>query len=176
MAGNAIFPLAIYNSLKTVLSDAAGLDYVDTIVIEKFRYAALPKFTHHAIVISPMSALSQPSGQIGHRHIENEIQLALLVKPVYGNTDAIIGNDTKTGDPLAYGFDPPKIGLLRFYEDVFKTLYGNTLSNEAEITPGMGELDNRSDFFVLMDDDREEFLLEAKMMYRPRGHRFYGLP
>jgi hypothetical protein len=177
MASPQIFPVSIYSELKSVLEGATLLDYVDKVEITKYRYHGLPAFSHHAIIISPMAAEAMETGNVGHRWVENEILLALLVKPLYGITDAIMGNDKKAGVPVPiYEFDPPKIGILRMYEDVFKTLYRNTLNSAVLTVPGEGELDSRSDFNVLFDDDREGFLMEAKLSYRPRGYPFYGAP
>lgn len=176
MASPQTFPLGIYSELQTYLKSSLLLPYVEEVFIRKYRYNDLPSFSHHAIVLSPMSAEAMQTGVVNTRWIENEIMIVMLVKPVYGGEQAIIGNDTKTGDPPAYGFNPPKIGILRMYEDVFKSLYGSTLNGAIQIVPGMGELDSRGDFNVLMDDDREGFLMEAKLLYRPRGYPFYGLP
>lgn len=174
MGSPAIFPVTVYTELKTVLENSTNLDYVDKVEITKYRYHGLPAFSHHAIVISPMAAESGDTGNVGHKWVENEILLALLVKPLYGITDAIMGNEAKVDGEFL--LDPPKIGILRFYEDVFKTLYGNTLNGTILPVPGLGELDSRSDFNVLFDDDREGFLMEAKLSYRPRGYPFYGSP
>jgi len=174
MAEPSMFPLAIYSELKTVLEAAVGLDYVDSVVITKYRYHGLPSFSHHSIIISPMAAEAMETGNIGTRWIDNEILLALLVKPAYGIIDAIMGNELKVEGE--YLNDPPKIGILRMYEDVFKALYRNTLNGVIQTVPGEGELDSRSDFNVLFEDDREGFLMEAKLIYRPRGHPFYGNP
>jgi hypothetical protein len=74
--------------------------------------------------------------------------------------------------PLA---EPPNIGILTMYEDVYKTLYRNDLGGEIELMPRINELDIQTTFNVLVDD-RDTFVMEGRMVYQPRGKRWAGLP
>jgi hypothetical protein len=163
----AIFPLTVYTGLKTVLEDSAYLSYVDTITIQKFRQDSMPNFDYYCIVISPQlaSLVVYPAHQ---RYVENLIHLILLGKMLNGEADAILADQP--------GITPPNVGILAMYEDVILTLYNNDLGGAIELQPGIRELDEASDFNVFVTEDREGFIMETKIVYKPRGERFVSLP
>jgi len=161
-----IFPKDVYSALKTVLSNSSYLTYFDEIVIRKFRRGNLPDFEYYCIVISPQSALAvvYPAHQ---RYIENTIQLVMIGKMLGTEEEAILADS-----PLA---TPPKVGILAMYEDIVRTLYENDLGGAIEFTPGLKELDYASDFDVVVEEEREGFLMEMRMSYHPKGARFVDL-
>jgi hypothetical protein len=163
----ALFPKDIYTAIKTALSGASLLTYVDVVEIRKYRRDTLPDFTNYCIVISPMSAESVPY-EAAQRWIANVLELVLLGK-IRNGLDAAITADSP-------GDSPPNVGVLAMYEDVYRTLYANTLSGAIELYPKLNELDVSARFDVLApEEDREEFIYEARMGYRPRGKRWVNL-
>jgi len=162
-----IFPASTYAAVKSTLEGSAYLTYVEIVTVRKYRHGNLPAFNHHAIVISPSfsQAVTYPANQ---KYIMNSMHLILLVVMHYGEEDAILGNTP--------GLNPPKVGILPMYEGVFKTLFENNLGDEISLIPGMEELDEPSFFDVVVDEEREGFMMEARIEYRPKGERFVGQP
>jgi len=162
----AIFPRDVYIALKSELESSSDLSYVDVVVIRKYNRENLPDFSHHCIIINPLSvkAVPYPASQ---RWIENEIELILLGKKHYTSEDIIIAD--------APGESPPNVGVLAMYEDIFNTLYENNLGGEIELLPGLIELDNPTRFDILIDEESEQFIFEARLKYMPRGKRFVDL-
>lgn len=163
----ALFPKDIFVALKTELEGASILAYVDAVEIQQYRPSMLPDFDHHCIVISPEAATpeSYPASQ---KWIKYEISLVCLIRVLYSDsytiTDAIMADSP--------GLSPPKVGLLPMFEDVYQTLFQNTLGGAIELYPGLKELDNRCDFNLIGNEAREEFIVEARVYYTPHGHRF----
>lgn len=162
----AIFPKEVYVALKSELEEKLGY-YVDTVAIRKYRRTNLPNFENYCIIISPLSANAMPYHGLGQRWIYNEIDLILLGKMRNGEEDAILADEAHA--------DPPNVGILKFYEDVFSVLYENVLGGEIELIPGLSELDNRCEFSVISDELREEFVIEARLPYVPRCRKFISL-
>jgi len=160
-----IFPLATYSAIKTALDDSSYLPYVEVVSIRKYRHGNLPFFNHHAIIISPSfaQAVTYPANQ---KYVVNSMHLILLAVQNYGEEDAI------TADSPA--LDPPNVGILPMYEDVFRTLFANKMGGVISLIPGMGELDEPSFFDVVTDEEREGYIMEARIEYRPKGERFMG--
>lgn len=159
-----IFPLGIFSALKTALENASILSYVDKIAIRQYRPNQLPDFENYCIVISPEAATPETYGASGQKWIRLEITLVCLIKVNYTLEDAVMG-DTP-------GATPPKVGILAMYEDIFQTLYNNDLGGAIEHYPGLQELDNRTDFRLIGDESREDFILEGRIYYTPYGRRF----
>lgn len=163
----ATMPLSIFTALKAAIVGAATLSYVDTVKIRQYRPNVLPNFDHHCIVISPEAATPE-TYKVGQKWIKYEITLVCLIRVLYEEAytleDAIMA-DTPTSDP-------PKVGMLAMFEDVFKLLYNNNLGGAIEHYPGLQELDNRCDFKLVGDEEREDFIVEARIYYTPYGQRF----
>jgi len=163
----ALFPKDVYSAIKTALEGSSFLPYVDVVAIRKYRRDTLPEFEYYSIVISPLSAESVPY-EAAQRWIANTVELILLGKIRNGLEDALMA-DSPTGSP-------PNVGVLAMYEDVYRTLYKNTLGGVIELYPKLNELDVTSRFDVLApEEDREEFIFEARVGYRPRGQRWVNL-
>lgn len=159
----ALFPRAIFAALKTELEEASGLTYIDTVDIRQYRPNMLPDFDHHCIIISPAGAVSQtyPASQ---KWIQYPITLVLLARVHTDLYDAVMADSP--------GASPPNVGILAMYEDIYIELFGNTLGGVTELYPGRVELDARTDFNLLGDESREDFIVEARMTYQPYGQRF----
>jgi len=162
----SLFPKAVYNALKTELSNASALPYVDLVTIRKYNRANMPDFNYYCIIISPVSAVSEPY-PASQRWIQNDIDLVLLGKILYTEEDAIIADS-----PSA---TPPKVGILAMYEDIYNTLYENNLGGVIELLPGLIELDSPAKFDILTSAESDVHLIEAHMKYKPRGERFVDL-
>lgn len=163
----SLFPKDIYTALKTELSGATLLPYVDVVEILKYRRDLLPDFTNYAIVISPVSARSVPY-KAAQRWIECMIELVLLGKIRTGQENAIMVDDP--------GGSPPDVGLLAMYEDVYRSLYKNTLGGVIELYPGLEELDVLTRFDVLAPGEgADDFIYEARVGYQVRGERWVDL-
>ena len=162
-----LFPRAIFTALKSELSGATALSYVDTFAIQQYSPNMLPDFAHHCIIISPEAATSE-TYKVGQKWIGLEITLVCLVRVLYedGYTleDAIMADSPE--------LDPPNVGVLAIYEDVYQELYENDLGGVIEHYPGLQELDNRCDFKLIGDEAREDFIVEARLYYTPYGKRF----
>ena len=159
----SIFPKDVVTAVKTVLKGAASLSYVDTVVVLKYAPEALPDFTAYCIIINPQTVQAEqyPASQ---RWFQIELQLVLLAKmEARSEEDALLANSP-----------PLNVGMLTMYEDVFKVLYGNNLGGVIELLPGLDELDNPTVFNVI-EGERDTFLIEAQMGYRPRGERWVDL-
>lgn len=163
----SIFPKDVYVALKTVLSSSSLLDYVDTFSIQKYSRDRIPDFSYYAIIISPATARSfiYPASQ---RYIGNELELVMLSKLLTRSDEDVIMADSPTDSP-------PNVGVLAMYEDIYRTLYKNNLGGTIELYPDIKELDNVSQFDVIGDILRDEFLIEARVRYSPRGQRFVDL-
>jgi len=162
----SIFPRGVYVALKAELEASSYLSYVDTFSIRKYRRDDLPDFENYCIVISPSTAEAVPY-PASQRWVQNVIDIILLGKLHYGKEDAIIADSPSS--------TPPNVGVLAMYEDVFYSLYENNLGGEIQLSPGMQELDTLSRFDILLEDEREGFIFEARMGYQPRGVRFVDL-
>ena len=163
----ALFPKDVYTALKTELSGASLLPYVDTIEIRKYHRETLPDFNYYCIVISPVSAISVPY-KAAQRWITNMVELVLLGKVLNGQEDAIMA-DTPGGSP-------PNMGILAMYEDVYRSLYKNTLGGAIELYPGLEELDVITRFDIIAsDEEREAFIFEVRVGYQVRGERWVDL-
>lgn len=163
----SLFPKDIYLAVKSILEASSDLDYVDVVEIQKYRRDTLPDFENYCIVISPILAESVPY-PAAQRWIANSIELVLLGKLRSGQSDAVVA-DNPTGTP-------PNVGVLAMYEDVYRTLYKNTLGGVIELYPELNELDVVTRFDLLApDEDREDFIFEVRMGYRPRGQRWVNL-
>jgi len=164
----AIFPKDVYTAIKSALDGATLLPYVDTVVIQKYRRDNIPDFTNYAIIISPIMA-EAVIYEAAQRFIANRVELILLAKVRSRTEEDIIMADTPGGSP-------PNVGVLAMYEDVFRTLYKNNLSGAIELYPKINELDAPSQFDILVtDENREDFIIEARVIYNPRGQRFVDL-
>lgn len=162
-----MFPKNIYLAVKSVLEASSYLPYVDVIEIRKYRRGNLPDFEDYCIVISPILAESVPYAA-AQRWIANSIELILLGKLRSGHSDAVVA-DNPTGSP-------PNVGVLAMYEDVYRTLYDNDLGGTIELYPKLNELDVVTRFDIIApDEDREAFIFEVRMGYRPRGKRWVDL-
>jgi len=162
-----MFPKDIYLAVKSALEDSSYLTYVDVVEIQKYRRDTLPDFENYCIVISPILAESVPY-PAAQRWIANSIELILLGKLRTGHSDAVVA-DNPTGSP-------PNVGVLAMYEDVYRTLYKNTLEGAIELYPELNELDVVTRFDVIApDEDREAFIFEVRMGYHPRGQRWVDL-
>lgn len=162
-----VFPKDIYLAVKVALEASDDLVYVDKVEIRKYRRNTLPDFENYAIVISPVSAESIPY-KAAQRWITNTIELILLGKLRSGQSDAIVA-DSPTDSP-------PNVGVLAMYEDVYRTLYKNNLGGVIELYPELNELDVTTRFDIIApDEDREAFIFEARVGYRPRGQRWINL-
>jgi len=159
----SLFPRAILAALKTELEGATALEYVDKVDIRQYRSNMLPNFDHHCIVISPQAAMPEtyPASQ---KWIKYPITLVLLARIHTDLYDAVMA-DTPGGSP-------PNVGILAMYEDVYIELFDNTLGGVVELYPGRVELDARTDFNLIGDESREDFIVEARMTYQPYGKRF----
>jgi len=66
--------------------------------------------------------------------------------------------------------------LLAMYEDVYRSLYKNTLGGVIELYPGLEELDVLTRFDVLAPGEgAEDFIYEARVGYQVRGERWVDL-
>lgn len=163
----ALMPRDIFTALKSTISGASTLSYVDKIVIQQYRPTMLPDFDTHAIIISPEAAISEkyPAAQ---KWIKLEITLVCLVRVLYSDNlniqDAIMGN--------APSATPPNVGILTMYQHLYELLFQNDLGGAIEHYPGLQELDNRCDFNLVGDESREDFIVEARLYYTPYGKRF----
>ena len=162
----SLFPVNIYLALKTELEDKLNF-YIDMIDIRKYRRTNLPDFENYCIIISPLSAKSMPYQAGGQRWIWNVIDIIILGKMRSNEYDAVMADE-----PHA---EPPNVGILAMYEDVFSVLYKNNLNGEIELIPGIEELDTNCEFSIISDEDREEFIIESRLPYLPRGHKFINL-
>lgn len=163
----SLFPKDVYLAVKSALEASSDLDYVDVVEIQKYRRGNLPDFENYCIVINPILAESVPY-KAAQRWIANNIELILLGKLRFGHSDAVVA-DNPAGSP-------PNVGVLAMYEDVYRTLYDNNLGGVIELYPGLDELDVTTRFDVLApDEDREDFIFEVRMGYRPRGRRWVDL-
>ncbi|MBA7633309.1 hypothetical protein ES703_40873 [subsurface metagenome] len=163
----SLFPKDVYLAIKSVLEASTDLAYVDVVEIQKYRRGNLPDFENYCIVINPILAESVPY-KAAQRWIANNIELILLGKLRSGHFDAVVA-DNPTGLP-------PNVGVLAMYEDVYRTLYKNTLGGVIELYPGLNELDVVTRFdMIAPDEDREDFIFEVRMGYRPRGQRWVNL-
>lgn len=163
----AIFPKDVVLAVKSELQGASVLSYVDLVVISKYNPRDIPDFSAYAILISPMTAKSDFYAA-NQRWIGNAVELVLLAKI----------NDRSEEDAIVAdlpGDAPPNVGILTMYENVYSTLYGNTLGGEIELLPHLDELDVQSTF-NLLTDDRDTFIMEGRMVYQPRGKRWVGSP
>jgi len=162
----ALFPKDICVALKTTLENSSRLSYVDSVVIQKYRRESIPDFDNYCIIISPSSAQAvvYPASQ---RFIQLSIDLILLGVVNYTLEDAIIGDSPNE--------NPPRVGILTMYEDIFYTLYQNNLGGVIELAPGYTELDSLAAFDVIVDSRLEPFVVEARVVYSPRGKRFISL-
>ena len=164
----AIFPRDIYTAVKTALSESDELTYVDTFAIQKYLRDNIPDFTYYAIIVSPMAARSHIY-EAAQRYIGTDIELVLLAKMLDRTEEDVVLADSPEASP-------PNVGILAMYEDVYRTLYKNTLGGTIELYPKINELDNVSQFDVFAGDEfREDFLIEARVRYSPRGQRFVDL-
>ena len=163
----ALMPRPIISALKTELEGASGLAYVDTVSIRQYRPTMLPNFDHHCIIISPEAATSETYAP-NQKWIKFEITLVCLVRVLYSESytleDAIMADS-----PVA---DPPKVGILAMYQDLYEELFQNNLGDAIEHYPGLQELDNRCDFKLVGDEAREDFIVEGRVYYTPYGKRF----
>lgn len=159
----ALFPRAILAALKTELEGASTLDYVDKVEIRQYRPSMLPNFDHHCIVISPQAAMPEtyPAGQKWIKYLITLVLLARIHTDLY---DAVMADSPE--DAI------PNVGILAMYEDVYIELFDNTLGGVTELYPGRVELDARTDFNLLGDESREDFIVEARMTYQAYGKRF----
>jgi len=163
----SLFPKDVYLAVKSALENSSDLNYVDVVAIRKYRRDTLPDFENYSIVISPVLAESVPY-EAAQRWIANTIELILLGKLRAGLSDAVVA-DNPTGTP-------PNVGVLAMYEDVYRTLYKNNLGGVIELYPKLNELDVVTRFDILApEEDREEFIFEVRMGYRPRGLRWVNL-
>lgn len=159
----AIFPKDILSAVKSALSGSSHLTYVDTIIISNYKPDNIPDFTAYCIIINPLTVASA-FYEANQRYIGMELQLVLLSK---------IG-DRSEEDAIIADSPPTNVGITVMYEDVYRTLYGNTLSDEVELYPFLEELDVATTLNVL-EGERDTFIMEAKMGYRPRGKRWVDL-
>jgi len=159
----SLFPRAILAALKTELEGATTLSYVDKVDIRQYRPNMLPNFDHHCIVISPQAAMPEtyPASQ---KWIKYPITLVLLARIHTDLYDAVMADNPGGGTP--------NVGILAMYEDVYIELFDNTLGGVVELYPGRVELDARTDFNLIGDESREDFIVEARMTYQPYGQRF----
>jgi len=157
----SVFPKEIFTALESAFS---AITYIDKVTIRKYRRINLPDFNYYCIIINPISATAQKYDAGGQRRIIYEIELVLLGKMLNGEYDAVMADS-----PTA---TPPNVGILAIYEDVFKLLYKNDLGGKIELYPGLIELDTRTAFNIISAEDREEFLIETIVPYRPSGQRF----
>lgn len=162
----ALFPKDVYAAIKTELEGASLLSYVDVVAIRKYRRGSLPDFDYYCIVINPIVAQSV-FYEAAQRYVANEVELILLGKVLNGYEDAVMAD--------VPGGSPPNVGILAMYEDVYRTLYENTLSGEIELYPSLEELDVPTRFDTFTDEASEGFILEARMFYMPRGKRWVDL-
>ena len=161
----SIFPKEIFTALQSVFS---VITYVDTVTVRKYRRINPPDFNYYCIIINPISATAEKYDAGGQRRVRYEIELVLLGKMFNGEEDAVMADS-----PTA---SPPNVGILAMYEDVFTLLYKNDLGGKIELYPGLIELDTRTAFNVITMEDREEFLVEMVIPYRPSGYRFLSVP
>lgn len=158
-----IFPGAVVSAIKSTLNGASSLAYVDTVVVMKYYPGALPDFAAYCILINPLNVQSIPY-PASQRYHQMEVQLVLLAKMgARSEEDALLANSP-----------PSNVGMLIMYEDVYKVLYGNSLGGAIELLPGLEELDNPTSFNILQEE-RDTFIIEAQMDYRPRGVRWVDL-
>lgn len=159
----AIFPKDILSSIKTALQGSSHLTYVDTLIISSYKPEDMPDFTSYCIVINPLTVASA-FYEANQRYIGMDLQLVLLSKiGTRSEEDAIIADSP-----------PTNVGIVVMYEDVYRTLYGNDLSGELELYPYLEELDVNTTLNVV-EGERDTFIMEAKMGYRPRGRRWVNL-
>lgn len=159
----AVYPKDIISALKTVLKTSSFLTYVDTVEVIKYSPEALPNFTAYCIIINPILVQSLPY-EAAQRWFHLQLELVLLAK-IGARSDE---------DALLADTPPLNVGVLTMYEDVFQTLYGNTLGGAIELYPGLEELDYPSPINVLQDE-KDTFIMEARVDYRPRGQRWVDL-
>jgi len=159
----SVFPKGVVTAVKTALTNAPTLTYVDTVVVMKYSPEVLPDFADYCIIINPLTVQSEPYPATQRWH-QLELQLVLLAKM----------GDRSEEDALLADNPPTNVGMLTMYEDVYTVLYGNNLGGEIELLPGLSELDHPTVFNVIQDE-RDTFLIEAQMGYRPRGVRWVNL-
>lgn len=157
----SIFLSNICSALKEELENYLS-HYVDVVTIRKYRRTNLPDFENCCIIISPLSTSCESYSS--QKWLVHEIEIVMLIKMRNGEYDAVMAD-------LPHD-DPPNMGILAMYEDVFSILFKNTLGDEIELYPGLTELDNKAEYNVIGDDDREEFIIEARLLYTPHGHKF----
>lgn len=159
----AIFPRDILLAVKSALSGSSHLTYVDTTIISNYKPENLPDFTSYCIVINPITVASA-FYEANQRWIGMELQLVLLGK---------IG-DRSEEDAIIADSPPSNVGIVVMYEDVYRTLYGNNFSGAIELYPHLEELDLATTLNII-EGERDTFIVEAKMGYRPRGLRWVNL-
>jgi hypothetical protein len=159
----AIFPRDILLAVKSALVGSSHLTYVDTVVIMSYKPEDIPDFTSYCIVINPV-VVSSEFYEANQRYIAMEVQLVLLSK---------IGSRSEE-DAMVADTPPSNVGIVVMYEDVYRTLYGNNLGAELELYPHLEELDVNTSLNVI-EGERDTFIMEAKMGYRPRGLRWVNL-
>lgn len=159
----AIFPRDILLAVKTALTGSSHLTYVDTIAILNYKPENLPDFTSYCIVINP-KVVASDFYETNQRYIGMDLELVLLSK---------IG-DRSEEDAIIADSPPTNVGIVVMYEDVYRTLYGNNLNGELELYPYLDELDVNTTLNIL-EGERDTFVMEAKMGYKPRGLRWVNL-
>jgi hypothetical protein len=159
----AIYPKDMVSAIKTALSTSSELTYVDTVAVLKYTPEALPNFSTYCIVINPVLVLSMPY-EAAQRWFHLQLELVLLAKMgTRSDEDALLANSP-----------PANVGILTMYEDVYKTLYGNDMGGVLELYPHLEELDYPSPINIV-SEERDSFIMEARVDYRPRGQRWVDL-
>lgn len=159
----AIFPVEIISAIKAALVNSSFLTYVDTFEVLKYYRNNLPDFTTYCLIVS-LNKANTEYYDIAQRYFALEIEIVALAK---------IGTRSEE-DALTANSPPSNVGIATMYEHVYQTLYDNTLGGVIELYPGKKELDEAAQFNIL-EDDMNTFIMEARIIYAPRGQRWVDL-
>lgn len=154
--------LELMNELKTAFENDSFVSYNETVKIAEYKPENLPDFDIYCILISPVS------------DFENLIANRVKEKICKVEINCVVRNFDEQDSLLASGDISGNVGIIKFANDVRKTLHNYGEANKDRLTILYDETDEPVNYKKTVKiPEREGFFREVTVPYKVRLEREY---